>query len=206
MKVYKIFFNNLKEEAWIQNLANNGWLIEMIGIGYTFRKVEKKKYNLKMDYRIFSKQEDFEAYITMHEDFGWKHIVGGKGSGSQYFIHDNTEVQIELFSDEDSQRARVMRIRKMLRQTMVIALVFFIILLSQRSITISALINPKELYLTPELWNMSGSAFWEAFWLETPFVLFRGVVMYALPIILIIYIVFSYKLQHDYNKFLKNNK
>jgi phage anti-repressor protein len=61
MKVYKIFFNNLKEEAWIQNLAKDGWLIENIGFGYTFRKVEKKQYNLKMDYRIFTKQEDFES-------------------------------------------------------------------------------------------------------------------------------------------------
>lgn len=206
MKVYKIFFNNLKEEAWIQNLAKNGWLIEKIGFGYTFKKVEKKRYNLKMDYRIFTKQEGFEAYISMYEDFGWKHIAGGKSSGSQYFINDNTEVQIELFSDIDSQRARIMRIRKMLRQAMAIALVFFIIILSQRNITISALINPKELYLTPGLWNMSGSTFWSAFWVETPFALFRGAIMYALPIIIIIYIVFSYKLQHDYNKSLKNIK
>lgn len=183
MKVYKIFFNNLKEEAWIQDMANGGWLIERMGIGYTFRKVEKKQYNIKMDYRIFTKQEDFEVYITMYEDFGWKHIAGGKSSGSQYFVHDNSGEQMELFSDEDSQKARIMRIRKMLRQTLALTLVFFITLLSQKHITISALINPKELYLTPDLWNMSGSEFWSAFWLETPFALFRGVLMYALPIL-----------------------
>jgi len=206
MKAYKIFFNTLKEEKWIQELAEDGWLIEKIGFGYTFRKVEKKLYNLKMDYRIFSKQDEFEEYVTMYEDFGWKHIAGDKSSGSQYFIHEDNEMQSELFSDEDSQRARIMRIRKMLRQTMAIALVFFTVLLSQKSITISALINPKKLYLTPGLWDMSGSAFWSAFWSETPFVLFRGLFMYALPIMIIIYIIFSYKVQHEYNKSLKNIK
>lgn len=80
----------------------------------------------------------------------------------------------------------------------------FIVLLSQGSITISALINPKKLYLTTDLWDMSGSTFWSAFWIETPFALFRGLFIYALPIMIIIYIVYSYKIQRDYNKSLKN--
>lgn len=206
MKVYKIFINNLKEEAWITQMANDGWLIERMGLAYTFRKVDKKQYNIKMDYRLFTKQEDFEEYVTMYEDFGWKHIAGGKSSGSQYFVHDKLGEKIELFSDEDSQKAKIMRIRKMLRQTLTITLVFFIILLSQKHITISALLNPKELYLTPDLWNMTGSEFWSAFWLETPFALFRGVLLYALPTMIIIYIIFSYKVQYDYNKSLKNIK
>lgn len=206
MKVVKLFFNNLKEETWIKEMAADGWLIEKIGLGYTFKEVEKKQYNIEMDYRIFTTKEDFEAYITMYEDFGWKHIVGTKSSGSQYFIHDDTEGQIELFSDEDSQRARIIRIRKMLRQTLAVSLVFFITLVSQRNITLSTLVNPKGLYLTPDLWNMTGNAFWSAFWIETPFALFRGALMYALPLMIIIYVVFSYKVQHDYNKSLKNVK
>lgn len=206
MKAYKVFINTLKEEAWIKDMASNGWLIDKIGIAYTFRKVEKKQYNVKMDYRLFKKQEDFEAYITMYEDFGWKHIAGGKSSGSQYFIHDKLGEQMELFSDEESQKARIMRMRKMLRQSLAVTLVFFIVLLSQKYITISTLLNPKELYLTPDLWNMTGSEFWSAFWFETPFVLFRGALMYALPIMIIIYIVFSYKVQYDYNQSLKNIK
>jgi len=204
MKKYRVFFNKLKEEKWIQEMADHGWLIEKIGLSYTFKEVEKKSYNLKMDYRIFSKQDEFEVYVTMHEDYGWKHIAGDKSSGSQYFFHEDKEKENELFSDEDSQRDRILRIRKMLRQSIAIALVMFIVLLSQGSITISALINPKKLYLTTDLWDMSGSAFWSAFWIETPFALFRGLFIYALPIMIIIYIVYSYKIQRDYNKSLKN--
>ncbi|MGK0465097.1 DUF2812 domain-containing protein [Clostridium sp.] len=206
MKVFKIFMNNLKEEVWVKKMAGDGWLIDKIGFGYTFREVEKKQYNLVMDYRMFTNKEEFEAYISLYEDFGWKHIAGSKSSGSQYFVHEQVENQVELFSDEDSQKARIIRIRKMLRQVLTITLVFFITLLSSRSITIEALMNPKKLYLTPGLWGMTGNTFWSAFWLETPFVLFRGILMYALPIIIIIYIVFSYKIQHGYNKALKKLK
>jgi hypothetical protein len=206
MKKYKIFFNTLKEEKWIQEMADNGWLIEELGLGYTFREVEKKEYNLKMDYRIFAKQDEFEAYVTMHEDFGWSHLAGNKSSGSQYFIHEDLDMDNELFSDEDSIKARIIRIRAMLRQSMAIAMVLLIVLLSQESITLSALINPKKLYLTPGLWNMTGSTFWSEFWMETPFALFRGLLIYALPIMIITYVIIGYKVQHDYNKSIKQIK
>jgi hypothetical protein len=155
-----------------------------------------------MDYRIFTKKEYFEEYITMFEDLGWKHIVGKLNLGTQYFINDNDEVQSELFSDEDSQKARIKRVKKMLRQTIAVSLVFFIILLSQNSITISAFLNPKELYLTPGLWDMNGSLFWSAFLAETPFAFFRGIILYVLPIIIIVFVILGYMLQHNYNKSL----
>lgn len=202
MKVYKIFLNNLKEEVWIKKMAEDGWLIEKIGFGYSFKGVEKKDYNLVMDYRLFANNEDFEAYVTLHEDFGWKHVAGSKSSGSQYFLHPSDEEQMTLFSDKDSQKARIIRIRKMLRQVLAITLVFFITLLSSGSITIGAILNPSKLYLTPGLWDMSGNSFWSAFWLETPFALLRGILIYALPIMIIIYIVISYKVQHEYNQSL----
>lgn len=69
MKKYRVFFNTLKEEKWIQEMA----------------------------------------------DYGWKHIAGDKSSGSQYFFHEDKEKENELFSDEDSKRDRILRIRKMLR-------------------------------------------------------------------------------------------
>ena len=42
MKKYRVFFNTLKEEKWIQEMADDGWLIEKIGLCYTFKEVEKK--------------------------------------------------------------------------------------------------------------------------------------------------------------------
>lgn len=91
----------------------------------------------------------------------------------------------------------------MLRQSIAIALVLFIVLLSQGSIAISALIDPKKLYLTLDIWNMKCSTFWSAFWMETPFALLRGILIYALPIMVIIYVILSYKIQHDYNKTIR---
>jgi len=203
MKVLKIYLNNLKEETWIKEMSKKGWLIDNIGLFYTFKEIDKKEHNLEMDYRTFSSSDEFDAYITLYEDFGWKHIAGNKSSGSQYFLHNSLDSQEGLFSDKVSQEFRIKRIRKRLREMLTIALVFFIITLSQKNITIDALLNPKSLYSTPGLWGMSGNDFWSAFLLETPFALFRGVLIYALPLMILIYIIFSYKVQVDYNKSLK---
>jgi len=199
MRVFKVFLNNLKEEEWIKSMAEDGWLIDKIGFRYSFKNVEKKHYNIKMDYRIFKNKDEFEAYVTMYGDFGWKHIAGTKGSGRQYFTNDESDYQSELFSDEASQAARIKRMRKMLRQSLAVALVLFISLLSQNSFSISTLLHPKELYLTPGLWNMAGGEFWSSFLLETPFALFRGILLYAMPLMVLIYIFVSYKIQYEYN-------
>ena len=44
----------------------------------------------------------------------------------------------------------------------------------QETLGLEAFINPRELYLTSGLWELSGSAFWRAFLFETPFALLRG--------------------------------
>ncbi|MCK8059357.1 MULTISPECIES: DUF2812 domain-containing protein [unclassified Fusibacter] len=203
MKVYKLFINNLKEEAWINEMAKSGWLIDKIGFGYTFKKQDTQIETLKMDYRVFSKKEDFEAYVSLFEDFGWKHIAGSRRSGAQYFIHENPNAEEDIFSDEASQAARVKRMRSQLRQSMAVLLVNFSVLLTQSWFSISTLLHPSELYLTPGIWDKTGSSFWSAFLFETPFALLRAIFMYALPVLITIYIIYSYKIQVDYNRQIK---
>lgn len=38
----------------------------------------------------------------------------------------------------------------------------------------AVIINPKTLYFTPGLWDLTGLEFWRAFLFETPFALGRG--------------------------------
>ena len=89
----------------------------------------------------------------------------------------------------------------MLRQSLTISIVFLIIIMSQNNFTLSELFHPKDMYLTPDLWEFTGISFWFAFLFETPFVLLRE---YALPLLISFHIFLSYKIQHDYNKSLKN--
>jgi len=42
--------------------------------------------NYKIDYRIFKDKKEFDNYIALFEDAGWKHVYGTKNSGNQYFL------------------------------------------------------------------------------------------------------------------------
>ena len=44
----------------------------------------------------------------------------------------------------------------------------------QGTLGLGAVTNPRGLYLTPGLWELSGSEFLRAFLFETPFALMRG--------------------------------
>jgi hypothetical protein len=67
-------------------------------------------------------------------------------------------------------------------------------------INIAALFNPKLLYLTQGLWELTGTAFWIAFLFETPFVLLRVATWLLIPASMIFYLYFAYKAQKLYEK------
>ena len=66
------------------------------------------------------------------------------------------------------------------------------------TIDIESVINPRSFYLTPGLWEMTGSSFWKAFLFETPFALGRGFAWLIFPILVILYIVFAIKASVEY--------
>ena len=49
--------------------------------GYEFEPTKPDHAKIKVDYRTFKKQEDFEDYCALFEDSGWEHIAGTKSSG-----------------------------------------------------------------------------------------------------------------------------
>lgn len=60
-------------------------------------------------------------------------------------------------------------------------------------IDFNAFINPKHLFLTPGLWDKTGTAFWFAFLFETPFALMRGFLWLFIPLTMITCLFFGYK-------------
>lgn len=60
-------------------------------------------------------------------------------------------------------------------------------------IDFKAFINPKELYLTPGLWDKTGISFWFSFLFETPFALMRGFAWSFMPLTIILYLLFGYR-------------
>ena len=175
MKKFKIFIDFEKEEKWLEEMALQGWLLKKQSFFYTFTPVTPQQVNIKIDYRIFSKNQDFQEYLALFEDSGWLHIAGTKMSGNQYFKRTCEDAGDDIFSDSLSRAGRYKRVANMMLFGIVVFLPFIIISMFQGTLfNIVAFINPKTLYYTPGLWERSGSDFWGAFLFETPFALMRG--------------------------------
>jgi hypothetical protein len=203
MRKLKFFLNFEKEETWLIEMATKGF--EFVGKSFTyqFRPAEPENVNIKIDYRKFRSKEDFIDYITLFEDCGWKHIAGTKSSGTQYFKKVSESADEDIFSDPDSRAFRYKRLSKMYMTLAICYLPILIGLISQDYFYASALLNPKELYYTPGLWEKAGMDFWGAFLFETPFALFRAIIVFFFPITVILYLIFSIKADQHFKNTLK---
>jgi len=188
MKTFKLFFNPEKEERWVNEMLEKGFLLKKNVFLYHFEPTDIKNKKIRVDYRFFKKDKDFNDYKLMFEDFGWRHIAGNKSNGSQFFIQTDECKDDELFSDVDS---KLSMLKRHLNVWVTMALFFFII---DGPLTGGAFpFDLKTLYLTPGIWEMEGSKFWSAFWFETPFAVMRGFGGFGFFSAIVLSIYFSYR-------------
>ncbi|MHC0039736.1 DUF2812 domain-containing protein [Pseudoneobacillus sp. C159] len=205
MRKWKVFLDFEKEERWLNRMASDGFEFVGRSMGYIFRQAKAEKTNIKMDYRTFKNQTDFIDYCTLFEDCGWKHIAGTKNSGTQYFKQARTDADEDIFSDANSKAGRYKRMSQMYFTLAICYLPILIALMTNGALHSDALLNPKELYYTPGLWEMSGASFWGAFLFETPFAFFRTIPLAFFPIIIVLFIVFfisSLKAERQFKKIM----
>lgn len=196
----KWFIDLEKEEKWLEEMAKQGYHLESVSFGYTFRLADPEDAKIKIDYREFKKRRDFIDYCALFEDSGWKHIAGIWWSGNQYFKKVNEESEDDIFSDNMSRAGKYKRLSKMYIELAICYLPFFIVLCTNNSINVNAIINPKELYFTPGIWEMTGASFLGAFLFETPFALMRGLSWLFIPVTILLFLFFGYKANKLYEK------
>ncbi|MCS4517388.1 DUF2812 domain-containing protein [Clostridium botulinum] len=186
MRKFRLFTDYNKEEKWLNEMYKKGYELKNISFGYKFYSIEPENATVRIDYRIFKNKEDFIDYCTLFEDSGWKHLAGNKNSGVQYFkeIHKNS--QEDIFSDDISKAARYKRLSNKSIISAVCFLSMSVAYISNGSININLILNPKLLYYTPGLWERTGEAFWGGLLFETPFALGRSAV-FLIPIIAVFY-------------------
>jgi len=204
MKKTKFFFNLDKEEEWLNDMAQQGLVLSKKGIKYTFDQVNDKRL-IKIDYRTFKSKKDLEDYILLFEDSGWKHLAGNKNSGKQYFMKKEAHANEDIFSDQRSKAERYKRMSDVWLNSAIAYIPIVVLLYQMKMIDIGSILNPRSLYLTPGLWELTGSSFWKAFLFETPFALGRGFVWLLFPILIILYIVFIIKARMEYKKSVPDN-
>jgi len=204
MRKFKFFSDCDKEETWLSEMLQKGYELESIYFGYKFHLIKKENASVRIDYRTFKKNEDFIDYCNMFEDSGWKHLVGSSQSGAQYFKNNGENKEDNIFSDSISKAEKYIRLSNI---QMTFATVLFMLssaVISSNYDIVKSLLNPKLLYLTPGLWERTGTAFWGRFLFETPFAIMRSFI-YLLPLAMVIYIFLLIKSRMLYKKQKKSN-
>ena len=173
MKKFKLFASYTEEEHWLNEQSAAGWNLTRKRIVYTFRKTEEKPRIYAIDYRKF-------------QDAGWTHVAGYRWSGEQYFSSLEEDCSdSSIFSDRESSQYRY---QAKLRTSLNVLALVLLYLWATTALDgglgsfFSPVLNPKSAFLTPGLWEATGSEFWRAFWFELPVAfIFR-----ILPILLVL--------------------
>lgn len=200
MRKFKFFIDYDKEEKWLNSMAKRGYELKKVSFGYKFSSSTPQECNIKIDCREFKNKKDFVDYCTLFEDSGWKHICGNKYSGTQYFKKVDANGYDDIFSDRMSKSERYKRLSNMWMKTAITCLCIILALGAVGVVNLKAFINPKLLYLTPGLWNLDGTRFWDAFWFETPFAIYRGILLLIPIVFIILYFIFSYRADKLYKR------
>ncbi len=197
---FRFYLDFDREEAWLNNMARNGFELVNTGFWYTFQRCEPFTAVYRIDHRMFNSRKEFHNYCTLFEDSGWQHVAGGWNSGTQYFRQINPSAGAEIFSDDYSKAGRFKRMADLWLNLALVMFTVMIALWMTGAVDLAALIQPSRLYLTPGLWERSGVAFWRAFQFETPFAVLRlgGLLFY--PFALLVYGYFALQSWRLYKK------
>lgn len=171
MKKLKFFLDFDKEESWLNQMADEGFLLTKTGVAYRFSAIGPKSAVIKVDHRPAMSETDFADYLTLFSDAGWRHQAGTRHGGPQYFASFSGDANAEIFSDTDS---RAQRYRRSIATYGLLFLPFAVlvfVLWAQGNLFQA----PGDWYLTPGLWDKQGAEFIGAFVFETPFVLVRAI-------------------------------
>lgn len=203
MKKFKIFWDFEAEERYLNEMAAKGHILKKYSeLGfYHFIDGEPQNLNYKIDYRILKSGREFQNYITLFEDAGWKHIYGMQWSGSQYFLPINEEAGTEIFSDSISAATRYKTLYSICKVNIFLFILNFIITYFNYDRDFSQLG-----FLTPGLWERTGTAFWSGFFFELPFVILRVGFPIIFVVIGIFYGYWGLKAKQAYETKMKGEK
>lgn len=186
MNKYKFFIDPLKEEQWINEMQDKGYRLTDISLDFIY-KFEKtsEDYVTRVDYQEQMSVSKYEEYVSIHEEFGWEHIRGGRFGAMTQVWSKTPDGNDELFSDRESKINYYKRYMKMTSGLAILFLVYSMLFLPD---------SPGMIFLTPGLWEMQGMAFWRAFLFELPFALMRVLPAILFPVTVVLLLIAYYRM------------
>jgi hypothetical protein len=149
-------------EAWMEQLASEGWNIDKLKtfsvFRMTFRKTEPKRYRYVYDMHFRVRM--YKDYMQTYEQFGWEY-VGRLNANTFLWRREYTDERPESFTDSESLIKRNMRVRNAVIAVFAMMLVSILAMLTGIAVCalsgeteailplacVAALIAPLSLYL-----------------------------------------------------------
>ena len=128
-KVMKLFmpWNFEKEQAWLEEMAREGWLLEKMVLRYTFKKAEPQEMVYRADYFSITDKKKLQTYVSIFEEAGWELIHSQ--FGWHYFRIPKSEFQADIYSDPPSRIDQLKRINEEALSVFIIYFLFFTVLM-----------------------------------------------------------------------------
>jgi len=198
MKKFRVFIDMEKEEQYLKSMSENGWgLVSYNSFNfYTFEKIDQQSLNYRIDYQLFKNKADFNTYLTLFEDSGWRHISGNKSSGFHFFLpKEHVSQEQTIFSDSTSSNERYKHLYT--QSALLSTLMIFYLILLKPSFN-----DLPRWYLTPMTWEHSGLQLLGIILVETFFVFIRIIPFLFILIYASYYAIVGTKAK----RFLKKNQ
>ena len=176
---FKFFTSPEKEEAWLEKMALRGLFLSKVSsfYYYTFAQGMPEKRAYKIDYRSFRNPSDREDYLAMFNDSGWQAAMQREVNGAFYFSRSQEGADRDIFSDDVSRAQRNLRYASLSAYSLIPAFLPLLALYLTGNFGFSNIG-----YLTPGLWEMTGTKFITHFLFDTLFVVLRSSA-YLLPLV-----------------------
>lgn len=192
MRKFKLFLDARKEEKWLNQMLQKGWVLKsantLCGL-YTFEATANLSQIIRLDCQSFPSREKFQDYQTLYEEFGWIHISGTRFSTLQYWLNPSNQTDA-LFSDEASNTNYLQRLT-----TFYGSLAFFCLMMMFITFdNIKQFFNLKSAFYTPGIWEMEGLEFATALLIESPFALIR----FGSPYLTLIFLIITFNAYYKY--------
>ncbi len=172
---HKLFTSLQEEEHWINSIQSEGYQLVKVTpwtAAYHFEKCSRPPHPVRLDFHEHIAKGEYSNYLSLFEDCGWQPIQGSRRCGIHYFQQTIEASSTEIFLIPN-RKSILFTLPKLCLLLFRIISDFIFIHYQVGLQNGYTLWNPKSWYLTPGLWERTGTSFW-FFLFETPFALFRS--------------------------------
>jgi hypothetical protein len=121
-KIWKLFmpWQYEQEQAWLEEQARQGWLLEKALFFYQFRKSHPQELVYRIDYLSMASQKKLDAYKATFEASGWEYVFSS--FRWHYFRIPADEYLTDIYSDTPS---KIEQLKRMNQDALLLYLVYF---------------------------------------------------------------------------------